>query len=782
MRGVRACLQSWTPTLCIGTALFASPPVEKILLPGLRKPAVVRIDRWGVPHIAARSRHDAFLAQGFNAARDRLWQIDLWRKQGLGLLAADFGPAWLEQDRASRLFLFRGDMAAEWEAYGPGGRAAIEAFVAGVNAYVDRVNADVARLPMEFRILGTRPSRWRPEDLLRIRTHGLTGNLAQEVARARTLCAGGDAAEALRSRLEPPWTPVRPEGFDPCAIPAEVLRPYVLARSEPAFPAPARAALGDPLEAALELPRTASNNFAVAATRSASGRALLANDPHREYRIPSLRYLVHLRAPGLELEGAGEPMMPGVSLGHNGRIAVGLTVHALDQEDLYIYETKPGDPSSYRYGDGWEPIRTVEETIPVKGESSRTVQLRFTRHGPVLLEDPGGRRAFALRAAWLGNGMVPYLRSLAYMEAKDWRGFLEALRGHGLPGLNYLYADAKGNIGLAPSGFVPLRRNWDGLLPVPGDGRYEWAGLQDGGALPRWFNPPEGWLASANEMNLPGGFPHGERRTGFEWADRFRIDRLHEVLGRGGRFTLEDLRALQCDTLSLPARRLQRLLAGQGSAAARLLLGWNARMEADSAAAALFAVWFHRHLRPAVVAALLPAAARPRVGDGDMTRVLEALERPDPRLGTDGRRRLLDETLAAAWDDMVRRQGPDSARWAWGDLLQARFTHALSGRAPGLDAGPARRGGSRETIHRGGFQTQDFRLNLGASVKLLIEAGAWDRALASNAPGQSGDPEDPHYRDLLEPWAADRYFPLLHSEKAIRKATTRVLRLLPARR
>lgn len=781
-----------TLALSAGAWALAAVPSERMTVSGLERPAEIRVDRWGVPHITAKSRRDVFLAQGFNAARDRLWQIDLWRKHGLGRLAADLGPAYAEQDRASRLFLYRGDMNKEWSAYGPEGRKAIEAFVAGINAYVDLVLAARAPLPPEFHLLGTRPARWNPEDLLRIRTHGLTGNLVQEVTRARTLCAGGDAAEALRQRLEPAWTPLRPEGIDVCDIPVEVLRPYVLARAEPRFTVRGRVgAVSSLMDEALELPRFASNNFAVAASRSATGRALLANDPHREYRIPSLRYLVHLRAPGLDLEGAGEPMMPGVSLGHNGRIAVGLTVHVLDQEDLYVYETRPGDPAAYRYGQGWEGMTTIEEELFVKGEAPRKVQLRFTRHGPVLHEEPTSRRAYALRTAWLEPGMVPYLRSLSYMEARDWPGFLKALKGHGLPGLNYLYADTRGNIGLAPSGFVPKRPNWDGLLPVPGDGRYEWQGLQDGDALPRWFNPPAGWLASANEMNLPAGFPVRERRTGFEWADRFRADRLRQVLGRPGAFTLEDLRALQCDTLSLPGLRLQRLLEPPMpqdppavAQAVRLLSGWDGRVTADSAAAALFEVWFHRHLRPAVVAALLSRQARSLVGDGDMTRILEALERLDPRLGRDpvsARRKLLRETLGDAWEELKGRLGPDPARWQWGGLLQTRFVHALSGLAAAgqLDAGPVRRGGSRETVGRSGFRGSDYLIDTGASVKLVLDVGDWDRSLAMNAPGQAGDPADPHYRDLLEDWAADRYFPLLHSPAAIVRATTRIFLLEP---
>jgi penicillin amidase len=316
----------------------------------------------------------------------------------------------------------------------------------------------------------------------------------------------------------------------------------------------------------------------------------------------------------------------------------------------------------------------------------------------------------------------------------------------------------------------------------------------DADSLPRWYNPPEGWLASANEMNLPRAFPSADRRTGFEWADRFRADRIRSVLGRPGQFTLEDLRALQCDTLSLPAVRLKRLLETPTlkdppalAAAVNLLQCWDGRVNADSAAAALFEVWFHRHLRPGVVETLVPFQARGLVGEGDMTRILEALERPDPRLGADpiaGRRRLLQETLVAAWIEVQGRLGTDPSRWHWGDLLQTRFTHALSGAAAGLarnlDVGPVRRGGSRETVGRSGFRSRDFRIETGASVKLVLDVGRWDRSLAMNAPGQSGDPADPHYRDLLEDWAADRYFPLLHSRRAIEKATTRIFLLVPA--
>ncbi|GLH72529.1 penicillin amidase [Geothrix limicola] len=781
--------------LLLACGLSAQPPVTRHRVAGLQAPVELRIDRWGVPHIYAKRREDAFFAQGFNAARDRLWQIDLWRKRGLGLLSQDLGPDCLEQDRASRLFLYRGSLDAEWQAYGPETQATVKAFVAGINAYVGLVLSGKAPLPEEFQILHTRPAYWAPEEVVRVRSHGLFGNLPQEVARAQMICLGGKEAEAFRKRLEPTWEPMLPKGLDPCSIPSEVLRAYILAKADPLFPAPGRMiAQTDLVDAALALPRTASNTFAVSGARSATGRPILANDPHREYQVPSLRYLAHLVAPGMDVIGAGEPAMPGLSLGHNRHIAVGLTYCPLDQEDLYVYETKPGDPNQYRYGSGWEAFRVLSEPISVRGQGPRVAQLKFTRHGPVLYEDPDHRRAYALRAAWLEPGMVPYLSSLRYMRADGWKPFLEAMRQHGLPGLNYMYADTKGNIGLAPSGLFPKRSAWDGLLPVPGDGRYEWEGWQHGDRLPRWFNPAEGWLGSANEMNLPSDYPAQERRPAFEWGDPFRMQRIREVLSASRKVSIQDLQSLQNDHLSLPARRLVALLdpvPGQArdrvSEAVQRLKAWDGRVEADSAAAAIFEVWLHKYLRPAVVAKVLPERARGLAGDGDLSRIVGLMERPDARLGRDplaARRDLLLASLAGAVKELEGRLGGNMGAWTWGQLHRIHLVHPLADR---VDAVRQRRlnpetlpvGGSHETVGRASFRNGTFDLTAGASVRLVMDVGAWDNSTASNAPGQSGDPADPHYRDLLESWSRSQYFPLLYSRKAVEQATERIIWIEP---
>jgi len=465
-------------------------------VPGLEQPAEIQVDDWGVPHIYAKTHYDAFFVQGFNAARDRLWQIDTWRRRGLGQLSQVLGDAYVAQDRAARLFLFRGDMYREWLAYGSDAKQIAEAFVAGINAYVALTQSQPALLPPEFALLGYLPATWSAEDVVRIRSNGLWRNLTSEVERARLRCRFPAALDSLHKRLEPAWTVIVPDGVDLCEIPATVLDVYLLAKAPVDFAKPANALA----EARVIDQRTdtGSNNWVVAPQRTSTGRPILANDPHRGHAVPSLRYAAHLIAPGLDVIGAGEPALPGISIGHNERIAFGLTIFRIDQEDLYVYTTRDGAPDEYRYRERWEPMMLVEESIPVRGSAPVRVTLKFTRHGPVLFEDAMRHRAYAARLAWLEPGMAPYFGSVEYMRAENWRQFVSALNRWGAPAENQVYADVDGNIGYKPAGLFPKRTNWDGLLPVPGDGRYEWDGYFDMDALPVEFNPARGFIATVN--------------------------------------------------------------------------------------------------------------------------------------------------------------------------------------------------------------------------------------------------------------------------------------------
>ncbi|MCJ2091788.1 penicillin acylase family protein [Methylobacterium sp. J-072] len=776
-------------------------------LPGLEGPAEIRIDRWGLAHIRAATALDAFRVQGFNAARDRLWQLDLWRKRGLGLLAADFGPGYLAQDRAARLFLYRGDIAAEWAAYGPQDtKAIVTAFVNGINAFVELTETRPDLRPPEFALTETRPARWLPEDVVRIRSHGLVRNVLSEVARARVLARAetreaGLTADDLRKRISPPHEPVVPNGLDAADWPDDLLDDFRLATAPVGFTpermavrrdeawdwtkVDAHGAVTRETRAASKEPVEGSNNWVVGPARTETGRPILASDPHRIYLQPSLRYAVHLTAPGLDVIGAGEPALPGISIGHNGQAAFSLTIAPMDQEDLFVCETDPADPDRYRYGDGWQPIERIVEKIPVRGGPDETVVLAFTRHGPVIRETAG--RAFALRTVWSEPGAAAYLGSLAYLGATSPEAFGQALRHWSAPSVNQLYADVTGRIAWFMAGKAPVRPAHDGLLPVPGDGRYDWAGFHDPDALPRRIDPPEGYLATANEMNLPPDFPAETRKVGFEWAEPWRARRIRAVLDGQSRHSLADSRALQGDDVSEPARRLAELVralpavADPDVAAAHALLApFDGSLHEASAGAALIELLWVRHLRPALLEALVAdARTRRLLPPGDTQSLIERLESGlDPAVRTT----LLTETLGAAFRACCARMGPDPETWSWGRLHHALFAHPLSSLRldSGWDVGPLAVGGAAASVMHAEYRTDTFQLTHGASFRMVVDVGDWDRSVFINVPGQSGEPGSPHYADLAPIWGRRDHVPMLYGRAAVEAATETIITLSPA--
>jgi len=776
---------------------------ELIAVPGLSGPAMITIDRWGIPHIAAANRPDLFFAQGFNVARDRLWQIDLWRKRGLGRLAANFGPGYLEQDRASRLFLYRGDMAAEWAAYDGNGEAVCRAFVAGINAYIDVVSREPDRLPPEFGIAGTKPEKWSAQDVVRIRSHALSRNALSEVLRANVMFRADAKTDLLRQNLEPPVIPRSAADIDLAAVPIAVLDLFKLACAAVSFEPQRLAATLEEAAAwrkvtvAGDVERDAqvqgSNSWVVAAARTESGRPVLANDPHRVHAIPSLRYLVHLSCPDLNVIGAGEPNSPGVTMGHNGTAAFGLTIFTgPDQEDVYVYETAPDRPDTYRFGDGWEEMRTVEEPVVIKGQQDQTMVLKFTRHGPVVFDDTANRRAFAIRSVWFEPGSAPYFASLAAMETRSFESFSGSMARWAVPTVNQVYADVGGDIGWVAAGKTPIRRNWDGLLPVHGDGRFEWDGFVPADQLPSLKNPPAGFFATANEMNLPPEWLERHSPVGYEWLEASRARRIGERLATDDRHSVEGACALQTDLLSISAWRLCQLLRERYSTVSpsslAMLGAWNCELRADSAAAALFEVWWSRHLRPATIRLLSGGKdVEALIGPGDPATLLQVLEAPEERFGVnpEGERdRLLEGSLEDAVRDCEALMGTNSDFWSWGRLHQAHFIHALSRvneqQGVPLDAGPFPQGGSSSTPMNSSYLASDFRVTVGASVRLVLDVGDWDRSVCVNCPGQSGNPFSPHYADLVSIWASDGYVPLLYSPEAISRHAEMHLRLVPS--
>jgi penicillin G amidase len=515
--------------------------------------------------------------------------------------------------------------------------------------------------------------------------------------------------------------------------------------------------------------------------KSASGRVVLASDPHRAYSTPSLRYIAHISAPELDVIGGGEPALPGVSIGHNGTAAFALTRFYIDQQDLYVYELNPDNRSQYRYRGGWEDMRVIRESVAVKGAPAVTAELAFTRHGPVIYADD--KRAFAVRSCWLEPGTASYFGSASYMTARNPTEFRTGVGRALAPGLNFVYGDTRGQIGWVVGGLSPVRPNWDGLLPVPGDGRYEWNGFLPTDQLPSVMNPATGFFSSSNEMNLPEGYTH---QLGYDWANPSRHERIESVLRANKKLTLEDSLRLQTDVVSLPGRRLAALLAPlrsedpQTRAALELLRGWDGEERVASGQAALYEVWTSRHLGRGFLDASLPPAAARAIRAADMGMMLDTLEKG-------GHVDLLLRTLRAAYEETQRLLGPDATRWQWGNLSHSLPPHPLLGyvdeglRAK-LQVGPFPRAGGPHTPNMSAYRASDFRLNGGPSLRLVMDVGQWDNSRAVNHPGQSGDPDSPHYRDLAPMWSEATYFPLLYSRAAVEKAVRERIVLTPTRR
>ena len=773
--------------------------MDSFTLPGLTAPASISIDTWGMAHIRAQGTQDAFFVQGFNAVRDRLWQIDLWRKRGLGLLAADFGPGYLMQDRAARLFLYRGDMAPEWAAYGEDAEMICTAFAAGINAGVDQVRAGHLPLPPEFSELGTTPAHWDPEDVVRIRTHCLSRNAASELARTQVQALADPEVDLLRVPLSPPVPDSEWEVSSKTDLPADALAVYELATAPVTFQRArldatlAEAPLWSVVDAGKTVHRAAgtmegSNNWAVAPALSKTGRAIMASDPHRAHAAPSLRYMVHLSAPDMNIIGAGEPSSPGVMAGHNGAAAFSLTIFCADQEDVMVYETASDDPTAYVYKEDVEKMVQIDEVFAVKGEADQTLPLLFTRHGPVVYQDRDRHIAVAVRTVFTDPGSAPYMCSLKSMRTATMPAFRDALATWGAPSVNMVYADVKGDICWQAAAYVPRRMGWRGLAPVSGAGAFEWDGYLTAADLPAIENPGHGYVHSANEMNLPAGWGHNGSPVGFEWFEDGRADRIANVIGKGEASDIAANCALQTDSFSALSLRLIALLpGGETCSAQELLRAWDGRSEAGSNAALLFELWLSSHLRPALLARIAPdAELRKFLMPGNIPTVVRLLEGDHPNLTARAglseptlRDAFLTETLKSAWQDASERFGSDPQVWRWGDLHKGWFGHALTPLGRKYDVGPLDKGGSSTSLMLAHYEAGNYRVCVGASVRMVVDVGSWDNSVWINAPGQSGIPGDPHYDDLAPLWAAGDYVPMLYSEEAVDKATYRRVELRP---
>ena len=785
-----------------------SQETTQVTLDGLDKPVEILKDHWGISHIYAETEHDLFFAQGYSAARDRLFQFEIWRAQATGTVAEILGSRALDRDHGTRLFKFRGPMHEEMNHYHPRGVDIITSFVHGVNAYIDEALQDPDSLPLPFKLLDIQPKHWT-EEVVISRHQGLLGNISLELSTGRAVCAiGEDKVRELR--YFHPHDPIltldplidcdsllnndilhlynsyrRPIRFQPDDIALAQYR-----NTEEAYETIADILIEEERDLQKRsIDDIGSNNWVVSGDLTQDGWPMMINDPHRSQAVPSLRYWSHLVGPGWNVIGGGEPEIPGISIGHNEHGAWGLTVFNTDGEDLYVYETNPDNPSQYRYLGEWEEMRVISETIEVKDASPVSVELKYTRHGPVVFEDQENSLAYAIRPAWMEVGGSPYLASLRMDQATSWEEFREASNFSNIPGENMIWADRQGNIGWQSVGIAPIRRNFSGMVPVPGDGRYEWDGYLPIKAKPNEFNPDRGYIETSNSNYTKPDYPYLDA-IGFTWTDPYRWARGSEVLGSGRKFNMTDMVELQHDYLSIPARTLIPFFKDLESddleveQARQMLLDWDFVLDKESVEAGIY-VAFERQLLDNIELLKVPEIAKSYVSVG-MKTAIDMLLAPDGDFGNDpiqGRDEFLLQTLSQGIQNLKQKLGPEFKDWVYGqeDYKHALIRHPLSPALneelrDRLNVGPAPRGGNGFTL--GNTGSGDNQTS-GASFRIFVDTRDWDNTLGMNTPGQVGDPDSPLYDNLFELWANDKVFPAFYSREKIESVLFEKLDLIP---
>jgi penicillin amidase len=756
-------------------------------LPGLREPVQILRDRWGVPHIYAQNEHDLYFAQGFVHAQDRLWQMELNRRLGQGRLAELFGTIALPIDRMQRIL----GMArlAEHEAadLDPPTLVLLASYAAGVNAHLA---AAEGRLPPEFGLLGFRPEQWRPADSLlwaKMMTWGLSCNWVSEMIQA-----------LLVARLGPDKAAELSDDY-----PAD--HPYVLpGQSLQEFLGRLRQEFERSLEwLPIQVPQGGSNAWVVDASRTHSGKPLLANDPHLSIQMPALWYEVHLECKTIRVAGVSLPGSPGVVIGHNEHIAWGLTASIPDTQDLYIEKFDPADPTRYEFQGEWRAAKCVVETIRVRGlKEPVTVQVRITRHGPIINDLvpmlPPNVPPLALR--WVGAEKNHVVRAVQQLNrARNWEEFRSALSDWSMPAQNVLFADRAGNIGYAYVGLVPIRAQGLGQVPAPGwTGTHEWTGFIPFDELPHAFNPPDHQFVSANNPTVGREYQHFLSR---EMLSGFRARRIRALLNESFRVTLDDFVLMQRDLTSEPARAFCTFVlsvASEVMAAAetrhREEIGrvfkhwenWHYLLLPDSIPAALYELASHFACRRLFEPWLGPLT-RYYLGHG-FDPVLSPTSIPYLERTPSVMLRLLrenrtewfrDETrqptsrgaiLAGAIMDAMaclrQRIGPEPGAWTWGRLHQAHFVHPL-GRSRWLGSlfnlGPYPLGGDVSTVAQASMLQNwpaDPRLCFIPSWRQVFDLADWDASRGVLTTGQSGHPLSPHYADQVKLWLAGETHPM----------------------
>jgi penicillin amidase len=796
-------VQPKTRVLAQGIASATANP-QTLNLAGLRERVTIRKDERGIPYIEAKNEADLYFAQGYVTASDRLWQMDLYRRSMRGELAEIFGSAVLEEDKRHRIYGFaKISEANAANASGPV-RAALEAYARGVNAFIE--SRDQKSLPLEFQIIGYKPRAWTiadslvigklfaeslsttwPTDVMRAALASLPPEkrsmLLPETSPLDVPIVGGDGPgkdkPARKASVRAAQSPLR---LSEAGLKATLLETALIQETTQSTLARAGVYMED---------RAVSNNWVVSGKRTATGKPLLANDPHLQASAPSIWYMTHLSAPGLRVAGVTAPGAPGIILGHNERIAWGATNLGPDVQDLYLEKFDPNNPRSYMTPAGWREVEVRHEEIKVRKSFTDTataitpLDVSVTRHGPIILEKGGAR--YALRWNALDAQSVEFEAFYYINRARDWDEFRAALKSYRGPTQNFVYADTGGHIGYYGAGYIPIRKSGDGSVPYDGstdDG--EWTGLIPFDKLPHLYDPPKGFIMTANQRVVGRDYPYFLTH---EWSAPYRAHRIQDLLGAKQKLTVEDFRAIQGDTYSYAADNFVRAaveIARQTPTttadekwrdAVRMMEKWDRHVDTDSHEA-LLAVLMRDAFRKRVIEAGLGADMAKAYGFNSFTgpftdRVL--MERTDAWLPKEFKN--YGELLRACYEDaralITKNIGADETEWTWGRYQKFNFRHPLASvpfiGQPFLIA-PLPQNGSISSINVG----------QSVSMRLIADTSDWDNTRHSITLGESGDPNSPHWKDQLADWraATPRAFPF--NDTAINTATKETITLLPA--
>jgi penicillin amidase len=786
----------------------------RVRVAGISRPVRIATDARGVPVITAESPEDAFLGLGYVHARDRLWQMEFQRRIGAGRLAEILGPKLVESDRFLRTVGFRRAAEAALPALSQPSRRLLEAYARGVNQFL----ATSSRRPIEFRLLRVSPEPFSAVDCLvwaKMMAWDLAGHAANEIRRARFAEAVGRerAAELLppvpaqptilvdsewmARASAPPLPPRGARGAEtaprlmeaPAAAKGRASRserpegPGVRGSLSPInWPALAKAFdLIAPLGFGGE--DLGSNSWVLAGARTKTSKPILANDPHLALRSPSVWYLARIEAPGYSATGATLPGVPGVIIGHNRRVAWGLTSLEPDVQDLYVEKTDPTNPSRYSFRGQWRQFETRTERIRVRGKPDVVLEVRSSVHGPIVTDVFAGAERLGAPVALRWTGLEPGdTTAEAFFRintAGNWGEFLAGAALLRAPAQNLIYADAAGHIGYTASGAIPIRPRSDGLRPVSGAGEDEWTGFISFERLPRLLDPPRGYVVTANNRVVSEGYPHS---FSADWPEPYRAKRIADLLLSREKLGVAEVREIQQDRISYQARELLPLLldtrvrdAASEDALGRLR-SWNGDFAPDSVPASIYAAWYaalsqmpEDELRGAP-----PGNVRSRF----LINALKAESGWCDDIRTARRESCADFKAASLHNAVVTlraKLGSDPAQWHWSRLHRARFAHGVFNAVPllrrffSLETG---QGGDASTVNVGAYRRDgSFLMTDGPSYRQIIDLTNWEESLFVHTTGQSGNVFDRRFRDLLPLWREGEYIRIGGSGKAAETLT-----------